>query len=161
MKVTDRHKRRGVSLLETVLAASLLGGAVMTVCGLAAGSLRAVRLNQEYEKAWDYIERQLVLIDIAGVDVFRQSAQTGGQFESLDGRTWRWNVDVLDTEITSLYDVAIRVEWEGSGRPRRVECRTRLCGKATVVDEEMTEDTSQTQTQGTATQSSATQGTTP
>ena len=159
MKVTDSHKRRGVSLLETVLAASLLGGAVMTVCSLAAGSLRSVRLNQEYEKAWDYIERQLVLIDIAGVDVFRQSGQTGGQFESLDGRTWRWNVDVLESEITSLYDVAIRVEWDGGGgQLRRVECRTRLCGKATVVDEQITEDASQTQ--GTATQGSATQGTT-
>ena len=44
-----RHK--GVSLLETVLAASLLGGVVMTICGLSAGSLRSIQLNQEYEKA--------------------------------------------------------------------------------------------------------------
>lgn len=150
MKTTDRHFRRGVSLLETVLAASLLGGAVMTICGLAAGSLRAVRLNQESEKAWDYIERQLALIDMVGVDTLQKSGQKGGQFESLDGRVWRWTVEVSESEITSLYDVAIRVEWEGGGRQRRVECKTRLCGKALAEDEEQT-----------TTETSSTQGATP
>ncbi len=151
MRMAGRQTRRGVSLLETILAASLLGGAIMTVCSLAAGSLRSVRLNQEYEKAWDYIERQLVLIDMIGADAFLKSGKTGGQFESLDGRTWRWNVAIVQSPITSLYEVSIIVEWEGSGRLRRVECRTRLCGKEIMTDQETTEDTSQT-SQGTTTQ---------
>ncbi len=137
MKISTRHIRRGVSLLETVLAASLLGGTVMTVCGLAAQSLRAVRLNQEAEKAWDYIERQLVLIDMVGVDSLKKSGQKSGQFKSLDGRLWQWTVQIDDSTITSLYDVTIGVEWESGGSHlRRIECKTRLCGKALAVDED-------------------------
>jgi len=146
MRMRDRHVRRGISLLETVLAAALLGGTVMTVCGLAAGSLRAVRLNQESEKAWDYIERQLVLIDMVGVDALQKSGQKGGQFESLDGRIWRWTVEVVESEMTALYDVTIAVEWEGGGRQRRIQCKTRLCGKALAVDEvQTTTDTAASQ----------------
>ena len=134
MKIKSGLFRRGISLLETVLAASLLGGAVMTICGLSAGSLRSVRLNQEYEKAWDYIERQLTLIELVGVDTFRQSGQTGGQFESLDGRLWQWNVKITQSGITSLYEVVIDVEWTDAGRRRRVECRTRMTGRTGAVD---------------------------
>ncbi len=136
MKNNKPHKQSGISLLETVLAASLLGVAVMTVCSLSAGSLRAVRLNQEHEKAWDYIERQLVLIDMAGVDALRQSGQTSGFFTSQDGRQWRWSAQIAETGITALYDVTLSMEWDGGGRPRRVQCRTRLCGKPSMVEDE-------------------------
>lgn len=157
MRTTRRPFRRGVSLLETVLAASLLGGAVMTVCGLSAGSLRSVRLNQEYEKAWDYIERQLTLIDLVGVEAMLQSGQSGGQFESLDGRIWRWNVQISETGITSLYDVVVRVEWDGAGRLRRIECRTRMTGRTSTIDAaQATTEVTDTQTTTTTT----TQGTT-
>ena len=146
--------RRGVSLLETVLAASLLGGVIMTVCSLSAGSLRSIRLNQEYEKAWDYIERQLTLIDLVGVQAFQQSGQTGGRFESLDGRIWHWNVEISQTGITSLYDVVIQLEWEESGRLRRLQCRTRMTARTATVDEtqaatEITDTQTTTPTQGT------------
>ena len=161
MKTANRHFRSGISLLETVLAASLLGGAVMTVCGLSANSLRAVRLNQEYEKAWDYVERQITLIDMAGVEVFRQSGQTGGQFESLDGRVWRWTVDIRDTGITSLYDVGMRVEWDGGGKRRLIESRTRMTARAAVVDQTQTTETTDAQTTTTTTTATTTpQGTT-
>jgi predicted peroxiredoxin len=36
-------KYKGVSLLETVVAAAILSGAVMTVCGLSAKGLRSIR----------------------------------------------------------------------------------------------------------------------
>lgn len=143
-------RRRGVSLLETVLAASLLGGVVMTICGLSAGSLRSVRLNQEYEKAWDYIERQLTLIDLVGVQAMQQRGQTGGQFESLDGRIWHWNVQIAETGITSLYDVVMRLEWEESGRVRRLECQTRMTARMATVDQTQAA-TEMTDTQSTTT----------
>jgi hypothetical protein len=151
MKTANRHFRSGVSLLETVLAASLLGGAVMTVCGLSAGSLRAVRLNQESEKAWDYVERQFTLIDMAGVEAFRLSGQSGGQFESLDGRLWRWTVMISDTGITSLYDVAIRIDWDSGGKRRQIECRTRMTARAAVVDEAQSTESTDAQTTTTPT----------
>ena len=83
-------KRKGVSLLETVIAAAILAGAVMTICGLSAKGLRSIRLNQEYEKAWDYLDRQLVLIDTAGVEILTEGTSASGQFESFDDRNWQW-----------------------------------------------------------------------
>lgn len=152
MNKTGKPFRRGVSLLETVLASSLLGGAVMVVCGLSAGSLRSVRLNQEYEKAWDYIERQLTLIDLIGVQTVVQTGQNTGQFESLDGRIWEWNVQIAESGIPLLYDVLIGVEWEGAGRLRRVECLTRMTARIASVDaEQMAPDADAAQEGGEAT----------
>jgi hypothetical protein len=148
-------RRRGVSLLETVLAASLLGGVVMTICGLSAGSLRSIRLNQEYEKAWDYIERQLTLVDMVGVQAMQQRGQSGGQFESLDGRIWHWTVQINETGITALYDVVIQLQWEEDGRTRRLECRTRMTAKSSAVDE------TQTDTQSDGSQTTTTPASTP
>lgn len=138
-------KRKGISLLETVIAAMILSTVVMTVCGLSAKGLRSVRLNQEYEKAWDYLNRQLVLIDTAGVDVLVQGASTSGQFESFDGRLWQWTAQAQATELTDLYDVVVRLEWISGGQLRHIQCRTRLCGQPTMVEEtEQTTETSQT-----------------
>jgi hypothetical protein len=135
-------KQNGVSLLETVVAATILSGAVMTVCGLSAKGLRSVQLNQEYEKAWDYLDRQLVLIDTAGVDVLAQSASSSGQFTSFDGRIWRWTAHVEECELPGLYDVAMRVDWLSAGRPRQIQCHTRLSGAPATLDE--TEDSAET-----------------
>ena len=135
-------KRKGISLLETVVAASILAGSVMTVCGLSAKSLRSIRLNQEHEKAWDYVDRQLVLIDAAGVEVLAESASATGQFESFDGRTWSWTAQAQESELAGLYDVIVQIDWMSAGRPKQIRCQTRLCGQPGSLDE--TEASSQT-----------------
>ncbi|MHC4949624.1 MAG: type IV pilus modification PilV family protein [Planctomycetota bacterium] len=127
-------KQNGISLLETVVAATILAGSVMTVCGLSAKSLRSVRLNQEYEKAWDYMDRQLVLIDTAGVEVLTEGTSKSGQFESFDGRIWRWTAQAEETELVGLYDVSMQVEWLSAGRLRQIRCQTRLSGQPMMLD---------------------------
>jgi len=135
-------KRNGVSLLETVVAAAILAGSVMTICGLSARSLRSIRLNQEYEKAWDYLDRQLVLIDTAGVDILSENSSASGQFESYDGRNWQWRAQAEESALIGLYDVIVQVEWVSAGKPKQIRCQTRLCGQPASLDE--TEDSSQT-----------------
>ena len=120
---------KGISLLETILAAAILSGVVVAVCGLSARSLRSVRLNQEYEKAWDYLNRQLTLIDETGSDVLKQSGQLSGLFDSADGRKWKWTALIEKTEIANLYDVTVRMEWPSGSRILQVQCHTRLCGR--------------------------------
>ena len=128
-------KRKGVSLLETVAAAAILAGAVMTICGLSAKGLRSIRLNQEYEKAWDYLDRQLVLIDTAGVDVLSEGTSATGQFESSDGRLWQWTAQAEESDIIGLYDVIVQVDWMSAGKPKQIRCQTRLCGQPGSLDE--------------------------
>ncbi len=141
-------KQKGISLLETVVAAAILAGSVMTICGLSVRGLRLIRLNQEYEKAWDYLDRQLVLIDTAGVDVFSEGASASGQFESYDGRNWQWRAQAEESELSGLYDVVVQVEWVSFGKPKQVRCQTRLCGTPASLDDE-TNDASQTGDTGT------------
>ncbi len=135
-------KRKGVSLLETVVAAAILAGSVMMVCGLSAKGLRSIRLNQEYEKAWDYMDRQLVLIDTAGVEILTEGTSASGQFESFDGRIWQWSAQAEESELAGLYDVIVQLEWMSGGRPKQIRCQTRLCGHPGSLDE--TEESSQT-----------------
>lgn len=131
-------KHKGISLLETVAAAAILAAAVMTVCGLSAKGLRSIRLNQEHEKAWDYLDRQLVLIDTAGVDILAESGATSGQIESYDGRLWRWVAQAQETEYAGLYDVVVQIEWMSMGQPKRIACSTRLSGEPATIEEEDT-----------------------
>ena len=135
-------KRKGVSLLETVVAATILAGAVMTICGLSAKSLRSIRLNQEYEKAWDYMDRQLVLIDTAGVEILAEGTSASGEFKSFDDRIWSWVAQAEESELTGLYDVIVQLEWMSGGRPKQIRCQTRLCGQPASLDE--IEESSQT-----------------
>ena len=128
-------KRKGVSLIETVAAATILAGSVMTICGLSARGQRSIRLNQEYEKAWDYLDRQLVLIDTAGVNVLTEGEPASGQFESFDGRVWRWSAQAEESELVGLYDVVVEVEWVSAGKPKQIRCQTRLCGQSASLDE--------------------------
>ena len=128
-------KNEGVSLLETVIAAAILAGSVMTVCGLSAKGLRSIRLNQEYEKAWDYLDRQLVLIDTAGVSILSEGTSASGQFESFGDRTWQWTAQAEESELTGLYDVIVQVEWMSAGKPKQIRCQTRLCGQPGSLDE--------------------------
>jgi len=114
----------------------------MTICGLSARSLRSIRLNQEYEKAWDYLDRQLVLIDTAGVDILSENSSASGQFESYDGRNWQWRAQAEESALIGLYDVIVQVEWVSAGKPKQIRCQTRLCGQPASLDE--TEDSSQT-----------------
>lgn len=128
-------KNRGVSLLETVVAAAILAGSVMTICGLSGKGLRSIRLNQEYEKAWDYLDRQLVLIDTAGVDILSKGSSASGQFESFDGRAWHWTAQAEESDVVGLYDVIIQIEWMSAGKPKQIRCQTRMCGQPGSLDE--------------------------
>jgi hypothetical protein len=132
---TTEKKHKGISLLETVTAATILATAVMTVCGLSAKGLRSVRLNQEQEKAWDYLDRQLVLIDTSGVATLAEAGTASGEIESFDGRLWRWTAEAAETELTGLYDVKVQVEWLSNKRLKQVTCCTRLCGQPAALDE--------------------------
>ena len=134
-------KQKGVSLLETIVAAAILAGSVMVVCGLSAKGLRSIRLNQEYEKAWDYLDRQLVLIDTAGVGILAEGTSASGQFQSFDGNTWNWTAQAQESALAGLYDVIVQVEWMSAGRPKQIRCQTRLCGQPGSLDE--TEESSQ------------------
>ena len=127
-----KTRRAGISLLETVMAATLLSGSVMMVCSISGRSLRSVRLNQEHEKAWDYVARQMALVEQVGVETVIESGGLSGQIDGGDGQSWLWEIRAEETSIETLYDVTVEIKWMSGNRVRSVQCQSRVIGE--VVD---------------------------
>lgn len=140
MTANRETKRGGFNLLETLLASSMLAGAVMTIGALSARSVSTLRIDQETEKAWELADMQLKLIDASGVSAFQKLGQYSGRFEGAEEYTWEAEIEEL--EIQNLFSIDLTVRWQSGSRNRQIRCQTRLCDPP---EEEQTEIQTQTQ----------------
>lgn len=145
MKPKTTPFRSGFNLLETVLASSLLAGAVMTLGALSSRSIQAVRLDQETERAWELADMQLKLIDAYGISAFQKLGQFSGQFTQ--DASYSWQVEIKELQIPSLYSVDITVSWKSGSKVHSIRCQTRLCEPP---EEDQTQSTQTTESAGTS-----------
>jgi prepilin-type N-terminal cleavage/methylation domain-containing protein len=151
----NRQKNKGFSLIEVLIAAGLLAGATVTVCALGAKSLAAMRVCQEYEKAWDVLDRQMVLLEQIGVANLVNQSNLSGVID--DPQTqWKWRIAIEPLKVEELYALTLTVEWVSEGRVRRIQCDTRLRAGQEIPTTNTT--TSTTTTTNTATTSTIPQG---
>jgi len=119
--------KQGFTLIETIVASTILCGAVLTIGAICSRSLAGTRLNRRYETALTLIDRQLSLIDYVGIDEFIAIGQTEGSFDDYaPGYTWK--VAIQYEDIDSLYLVTITVSWLEHNRPYNVTVETLLDG---------------------------------
>jgi len=125
MMICKRNK--GFSLIEVLVAAGLLATATVTICSLGAKSLSALRIHQEYEKAWDVLDRQMVLLDQIGIQSLISNPNLSGIIsDQHSAMQWRWQAALELLEIEQLYSLTMTVEWVSENRVRRIQCDTRL-----------------------------------
>lgn len=149
----NRQKNKGFSLVEVLVAAGLLAVTTVTICTLGAKSLSAMRVCQEYEKAWDMLDRQMTLFEQVGAANLADQANLSGVIDDPQSQIqWRWRLSIEPFGVEELYAMALRVEWDSEGRTRRIQCDTRL----RPVKEATTTSTSTTTTTGTGTTNTAT-----
>lgn len=142
MKRTKRNNK-GFNLVETIVASVILSGAVLTVGAISTRALTGTRLNRQYEIAASLIDKQLSLIDYAGIDEFIELGQVEGDFTELEpGYHWQVTTDYQD--IDSLYMVTITVTWVEHNRPHSLTVSTMLDGVSVYVNGE-TETETETQ----------------
>ena len=102
--------KRGFTLIETVVASTILCGSVLTIGAICSRALVGTRLNRQYETALAVIDRQFCLIDYYGIDGFIDTGELSGEFEDY-GSSCSWIAVVEYLEIDALYNVAITAYW--------------------------------------------------
>lgn len=121
------RRKRGFTLVETIVASTILCGAVLTIGAICSRSLTGTRLNRRYETALTLIDRQLSLIDYVGIDEFIAIGQIQGSFENY-APGYSWSIVTQYEDIDSLYLVTITVSWLEHNRPYSVTIETMLDG---------------------------------
>lgn len=112
---------------------------------------------QEYEKAWDMLDRQMVLLDQIGIQSLISSPNLSGVInDQHTGMQWRWQAVLEPMNIEQLYGLTMTLEWVSENRVRRIQCDTRL----RAVTETTSTTTSTTTGAGTGTGTSTGTGTT-
>lgn len=127
MMAWTKRNRKGFNLVETIVASTILSGAVLTVATIGTRSLIGARLNRQYEIAASLIDKQLSLIDYVGIDEFIELGQLEGEFTDLEPG-YQWQVTSEYQDIDSLYLITITVTWFERNRPYRLTVETMLDG---------------------------------
>lgn len=149
MNYLNRKKLKGFSLIEMVIAAAILSGAVVVISTISTKSLLAVNRNIEYEQAWGILDRQLTMIDHIGINAFLEAGELNGQFgsdETGGGSVHYWEVEATELEADDLYKIDVTISWGPDSHVRRISASTILNGNGTVIesnDENNEDDQSQ------------------
>lgn len=129
-------RNRGFNLVETLVASAILSGAVVTVAAISTNAMTMTRLNRQYEMAAAIAEKQLCMIEYAGIDVIAESGTIDGDVEDFDP-AYHWELTTEYIEIDSVYLVTIVVSWAEGNRPRFFTMQTMLNGQSTYVEVEI------------------------
>jgi len=128
-------KTSGFSLVETLVAGTILSGTALAVLATSTMSIGTTRLNRQYERAASLVEKQLSLIDFIGIDDFVDGGEVEGISEEYE-TPYHWQVESEYQDIDSLYRLTMTVTWVDRNRPRRLVVETMLNGESLVLEEE-------------------------
>ncbi len=131
MRTTDL--RKGVTLVETILASVILCRAGRAPGAISTRALGQSNLNRQYETAASLADQQLAMIDYMGVEDFILAGQTEGWYQG-PNQQYRWVVATRSEGIDSLYTVQVTIAWVGSRRVHSVSVQTRLNGTGGTVE---------------------------
>ena len=79
-----RKIQKGFTLVETIVASTILCGSVITITAICTNALTNTRLNRQYEAALSLVDRQLSLIDYIGIDEFLELGALEGEFDEYE-----------------------------------------------------------------------------
>jgi len=128
----NNRRRKGFTLVESLAGSVILAGAVATVCTLNTRSISRVRLNQEYEQAWQILDQQLAYLGHTGIDNFLEMNETDGEClqyrDEEDETKYFWHAEVEQKLDDNLYEVCITIRWIYRNKAREISASTMLNG---------------------------------
>ena len=129
------RNKAGFTLVEALLSAAILAGAVLVLVAGTTRALGGTRLNRQRELAASLLDRQLSMIDYIGIEEFIELGQMEGEFDEFEGM-YGWKVVTEAQDIGLLYKVSITVSWIESNRPYSVSVDTLLNGRGIGLETE-------------------------
>jgi general secretion pathway protein I len=115
-----------VSLSIFAFAAVVLGSAYLNILNSYEAVTRGARVGEDYAFA-----RQIVL-----TEPDRKKLESGGEFQTANGRQARWSVEIASTNLPNLFDVAFTcdIDEPGQTEPARLAQRFRVLRPTWAVD---------------------------
>jgi len=126
MKWEKRADSRGFTLLEILVALSVMGIALTMVVQLFSGSLRMASLSQSYNQAAQLAERKMAEVMASEEPPDEKGSTETGNFN--ESYTW----EVVSTPYEELkpedergfplelYRMEVKVTWKQAGKERRI-----------------------------------------
>ena len=109
--------KKGFTLVETIVASTILCGSVLTLTAVCSKALTNTRLNRQYETAMSLADRQLSLIDYVGIDEFIEIGSFEGEFdEDTYGLLYTWEATYQYENLDNLYYITVTVSWTDNNR---------------------------------------------
>ena len=109
------------------MATMVLTAALVSIQGIVNRCMYRVRVNEEKERAWQILDRQLTVIDAMGIDSYVQEPLKEGEIEQ-DGMLFNWRVDTSIESIDCMYAVKITIWWGPETNPHMISATTKLNG---------------------------------
>ena len=125
-KLKSWKNEQGFSLLEVVVALTILAGGFLTVLNLFSGSVLSVDFSGQYLKAVTLANSKINELEMLNF----QTSEYSGKFKNEEN--YRWEVDIApyDSPLNDpgsgiqLQEILLKVLWEDRGQTRNVELAT-------------------------------------
>lgn len=119
---------KGFTLLEVIVAVTILGTGLVTVIGTFSGGLRSAILSNDYSKALFLARKKAGELEIQG-----SFSSSSGIFETEEFSMYKWRVDAEDYPVViyakskiapRVINVKITVSWNDGKGKKKIELVT-------------------------------------
>jgi type II secretion system protein I len=116
--------RRGMTLLECLVAMVILGMGLAGLISAASLSLRNQLRTEHRATALCLAQEKLAEVEMEGPHASQSGATQGTQ--NRGSVAYAWTLTIEPTSVGELYDVRAEVDWSGAGGPGQVQLETLL-----------------------------------
>lgn len=118
--------QRGFSLLEVLVAFSILSLALATLFTLFGTGVRGTTVARDYQQALLVAESRMAFLQGIAAQQLKAESEQG---ETPDGYLWKSAVTPLEQESpvvagVALYQLEVQVSWQEGGHARQIDLAT-------------------------------------
>ncbi len=123
--VNRAHTRRGVILVDAIVAAVLLGSALAVMIGLGGRALSSQSTGEQLQNAAMLLDEQLNLVLARGPDEYASRFPTRGQCDA-PFQNFEYTLEFSGGQSGDPFRVVATVSWKAGGKTRSESVETMI-----------------------------------